>query len=135
MDSSTRANPSSSAALATAIATAADAVRNTVIGGNKLAPGCPRIRQRRHRIRRRRDHPVADPRRPRHRHPQPQPREHQRIVRLRDLIRHTLVHAPARTGYPVAVNTFPSVHSIRSLGNASALLVGFDNGKMIGRST
>ena len=44
------------------------------------------------------------------------------------------MYTTGSNGLPVAVNTFPSVQSIRSLGNASALLVGFDNGKMIGRS-
>ena len=37
-------------------------------------------------------------------------------------------------GEPAATNARPSVHSIRSAGSASDRLVGFDNGKMIGRS-
>ena len=37
-------------------------------------------------------------------------------------------------GLPVAVSTFPSVQAIRSFGSASALEVGLDSGKMIGRS-
>ena len=44
------------------------------------------------------------------------------------------MYSTGPNGLPDAVNTFPSVHAIKSAGNASALLVGFDNGKMIGRA-
>ena len=126
--------PPSTAALATAMATAAETVRRSLIGGSSGAPRVVGVGQLGHRVRGRGDHAVGDPAGPGHRDAEAEAGEDQRVVGLGDRGRSGPRARPASNGLPVAISARPSVQRIRSAGSASHFEVGLDSGMMIGRS-
>jgi hypothetical protein len=81
-----------------------------------------------------REHAIADTTGPPHDRPQAKARIRQRVVGLTDGVGDALVGDGTRYGTPVVMRARPSVQVIRSAGRASMRSVGFDNGKMVGRS-